>query len=338
MADQPIQPNEGVNGEIISSNSSQIDFSTLLPQIIEKFIAVLEAVVIIAVGIFIIRYLRMRLKKMELTHEQQRNAINLLEKIISGFIIVVSITIALKVVGIDMTLLVSVAILGLSYGLQDIIKNYVAGILILFKAPFKIGDIVKIRDFTGRVTKIDFQSTTLETFDKRHITIYNSDVMTQSIVNFSNNTVRRLDFDIMLGYGTDTTKAITVFETILNANPQVLKSPKFSIVFKKFTDTGSTFTLKFWIQRPSNLLKVRTEIATAIQEAFDDNNIIMPYTKGIEVENENQFSLFSEQRRQRLQTFYQLPLFAQAPLLQNENPLQISPDTETGDFGFEEPE
>ena len=121
---------------------------------------------------------------------------NLLEKITSGFIIVVAVTLALKVIGLDMTLLISVAILGLSYGLQDIIKNYVAGILILFKAPFKIGDVVKIRDFIGRVNKMDFQSTTLETFDNRHITIYNSDVMTQSIVNYSNNTMRRLDFDV----------------------------------------------------------------------------------------------------------------------------------------------
>lgn len=330
---------DGIATVDINSDGSAggtIDFNNLLPQILTKFIAVLEGAAIIVIGVFLIRYIRSRFRKIELAHEQQRNAINLLEKITSGFLIVISVTLALKVIGLDMTLLISVAILGLSYGLQDIIKNYVAGILILFKAPFKIGDVVKIRDYTGRVTKMDFQSTSLETFDNRHITIYNSDVMTQSIINFSNNTVRRLDFDVTVGYGSDMPKAIQIFQKIISSNQRILKSPKPSIAFKKFTDQGATFTLKFWLQRPCNLLKVKTDLASQISQAFDEQDIFVPYVKGIEAENETALNLITEGRKNRIQTFYQQPLFATEGATAGIPPEQPQNDFEV--FMEEEPE
>lgn len=310
MATTPITT-VGVTGETASAGS-QIDFTTLLPTILDKFISVIEGVIIIIAGIFAIRYVRSKLQKFETQHEQQKTAVNLFEKITSGFIIVVAITLALKVIGLDMTLLVSVAILGLSYGLQDIIKNYVAGILILFKAPFKIGDVVKIRSFTGTVTKIDFQSTTLSTFDSKHITIYNSDVMTQSIINFTHNTIRRLEFDVTIGYGSDLPKALKIFDQILANDPKILKDPRHAITFKKYGDTGATFMIKFWVQRPCNILKIRTQIATQIAQAFDEENIMTPYNKGIQTEEEEQLSKISEKRKNRVLSFYSQPAFAVA--------------------------
>lgn len=300
-------PTDG-SGDLVGQGT-QLDFANLLPQIIGKFIAVIEGAVIIVVAIFLIRYIHNRMRKIELEHEQQRNAVNLMEKLTSGFILVISITLALKVIGLDMTLLVSVAILGLSYGLQDIIKNYVAGILILFKAPFKIGDIVKIREFTGKISKIDFQSTTLETFDNRHVTIYNSDVMTQSIINFTKKSISRLNLDVTIGYGSDTHTALKIFERILKSHSKVLKSPKSSIAFKNFSDSGPTFTLKFWVQKPCNIIKVRTEIATEISQAFDEENIFAPYTKDIQFEEEAGLGKVTEKHKQRIQTFYQMPIF-----------------------------
>lgn len=298
----------------VEGGNGTFDLTSFFPVILEKFIAVMEAVVILAGAVFAIRYIRKRLRKIEIEHEQQRNAINLMEKVTSGFIIVMGVTIALKIVGIDMTLLVSVAVLGLSYGLQDIIKNYVAGILILFKSPFKIGEIVKIRDYTGKVQKMDFQSTTLETFDNKHVTIYNSDVMTQTIVNFSNNTMRRLEIDVGIGYGSDVSKALEIFNKILKGYEKVLKKPKHSVVFKKFNELGAVFTLKFWVQRPCNILKIKTDVAEMVQKAFDENSILMPYTKGIEVETEDALSQINEAHKQRNASFFALPFFtAPAP-------------------------
>lgn len=314
-----------------TTSGGNIDLGTIIPQILERFLLVLEGAAIIAAGYFLILYLRGKLRKLETTHEAQRNAINLFEKITTGFIIVISITLALKIIGIDMTLLVSVAILGLSYGLQDIIKNYVAGILILFKAPFKIGDTVKIRTFTGKVHKMDFQSTTLETFDRRYITIYNSDVMTQSIVNYSNlaaSPVRRISIDVMVGYATDINNALAIFEKILLGNASVLRSPKQSIVFKKFSESSIVFTIKFWVQQPCNILKIRSDVATQISRAFDEQKIFMPYAKDIQVAEENGLMQLTDDHKRRVQEYYQSSLFAEIPAVQAAVQIEGQPGTE----------
>lgn len=342
-------PTTGVSaGQGVSGGG--LDFADIIPQILEKFVQVLEGAVIIAAGFFFIRYLRARLRKIEITHEPQRNAINLFEKITTGFVVVVSITLALKIIGLDMTLLVSVAILGLSYGLQDIIKNYVAGILILFKAPFKIGETVQIRGYTGKIYKMDFQSTTLETFDRRYITIYNSDVMTQSIVNYSNNTIRRLEVNVTLGYGSDIKNALGIFEKILADNPSALKTPRPTIMFKKFTQNGVTFMLRFWVQRPCNILKVRSAIGLEISRAFDEQQIFMPYSKGIEVGDEDGLSKISEAHKKRSSEFYAMPMFAQTaaetappPGMEGQAPVEGQPGVEVQmqpveDIDSEEPE
>lgn len=347
MANGPITT--GVNVEDGTTSGEFLNFQTLLPQIIEKFIQVIEASLVLVGAVFLMRYMRKRLHQLEAEHKEQKTAINLLEKISSGFIIVISITIALKIVGIDISLLVSVAVLGLSYGLQDIIKNYVAGILILFKSPFKIGDIVKIKKFIGRVTKMDFQSTSIETFDNRHITIYNKDIMTQSIVNYSKNMTRRLELDVTIGYGSDTAKALEVFRKILSAHPKVLKEPKFQVVYKKFTELGTAFTLKFWIQRPCNILKVRTDIAQQITNALDEQQIFMPYSKGIEVDNENGLKEITEEHKNRGSDFFAQPIVtapeavpAPAPITTAEG-RQLTPEEQAALIeesmpDFEEPE
>jgi len=268
------------------TDGGQIDFANLGPYLLTKFLLVLEAALIIIVGIFLIRYTRRYLNKISIEHEQQKTAVNLFEKLLSGFIIVISITLALRVVGIDMTLLVSVTILGLSYGLQDIIKNYVAGILIMFKSPFKIGDMISIKGFTGKVDKIDFQSTTLRTFDQKDVTISNGDVMTQSIVNFNRSPVRRIELVMTLGYGSDYLHAIKIFDHILRNYEGVLRKPSHKIIFKSFDEKGVTFAIRCWAQLPCNLLAIKSDLALQLLKIYDEQTVFLPHGKDIQVDSD----------------------------------------------------
>src|SRR3989338_1079769 len=188
--------------------SGQIDFQELFVTIVLKFIEVLEGAAIIVAGMIAVRFLKRYFARIETTHERQKTALNLLEKITSGFVVVIAVTLGLKIIGIDLTLIIGVLTLGLSFGLRDIIKNYVAGILILFKSPFEIGDVVKIRNFVCRVVKIDFQAITLTTFDGKDITVHNKDILTQPITNFSKHDQRRLEVNFRLGYGSDLSRAL----------------------------------------------------------------------------------------------------------------------------------
>lgn len=287
------------------SAPSGIDYSEYTTLIITKFIQILGAALILIIAYFIINRLKKYFEKVETTHEQQRMALNILEKITTGFIIVISITLALKTVGLDMSLLVSVGLLGLSYGLKDVIKNYIAGILIFLKSPFKIGDIVKIKKFIGKVEKMELQSTTLKTFDQRDITIYNSEIMTRSIENYSRYPIRRMEINVNMGYGSDMEKAVRIFDKILSSHTHVLKTPKHSIIFKKFTENSVITQLKFWVQLPCNMLNIRSNLAWQINQAFDEASIFAPYSKGFEA-NEN-YTLNSD-RQSRIKAFYSSPI------------------------------
>jgi len=297
------------SGDVIDTSSSgdSFSFSEVSKTVLTKFVDVLEAALILVVTFFIIRWVKSYFEKIETKHEQQKTALNFLERITSGFILVVGVTLALKTVGLDMSLLVSVGLLGLSYGLKDVIKNYVAGILIFFKAPFKIGDIVKIKTYTGKVERMEFQATTLKTFDNRDITIYNSDIMAQSIANYSRYPMRRMEINVQLGYGTDTEKALKIFDKLLDSNPNVLKTPKYKIIFNKFTETSIVVQLKFWVPIPSNMLAIRSLIAMQIHKSFDEESILTPYAKSYESDNDFKPN---EGRKNRTKEFYNKPIFA----------------------------
>jgi len=297
----------GQNDSLLSQGGLGFSFQNLLVEIGTRFLYLIEGVVIVLIGLLVIRFVRRYFQKVQTAHESQRMALNLMEKLTAGFLAIVTVTLALKVVGLDITLLVSALTLGLSFALGDIIKNYVSGILILFKSPFAIGNVVKIRNHTGKVERIDFQSTTLKTFDKKEVTIYNKDILSRSIVNYSKEELRRLRVEVALGRGTDMGRAIAVFSAILGAHPQVLKTPTFSIVFKKFSADGMHFHIRFWLNRSANLLEVRSQIALQIDQAFDEARVISPYERQIQFTEDVSMT---DDRKHRLQRFYGQPMLA----------------------------
>lgn len=260
-----------------------IDLESLMSTLIYKFIDFVEAVLIILVSLVIIRMIRRYLMKMEATHDQQKTAIELVDKLVSGFIMIVAITVALKVLGIDMTLLVSVLILGLSYGLQDVIKNYVAGIIIMFKSPFKVGDAIKVDKFIGRVVKIDFQSTQLKTWDNKMITIYNAKLLKKEITNYYKLPIRRMQLKFKFGYGTNleilTEKIMKICSTI----PEILDKPKTKVIYKEYDGEGVTLEVRFWVKYPSDILTTNTKVAAGIHKLYSDKIVYMPFIKGIEL-------------------------------------------------------
>src|SRR3989339_772073 len=270
--------------ETVSGSGGGIDTSEFTGVILSKFFDMVQAILIILVAYFAMKWVKHYFSKIETAHQDQRTALNFMDRVLSGFILVIGVTLALKAVGLDISLLVSVGVLGLSYGLKDVIKNYVAGIIIFFKAPFKIGDIVKIKKFTGKVDRMDFQSTGIKTFDNRDITIYNSDIISESIENYSRLPVRRMEIDVRFGYGTDLEKAVIALENILKSEPAIQQKPKFSVVFKKFAQDAMIVQLRFWVSVPSNMLAVRSSVAFKIHQMFDEIVIYSPYMKSIETD------------------------------------------------------
>lgn len=312
-----------------SSSEGGFDWNNISGEILIKFLHVLEAALILLVAYMLTIWIRKKFAKMEAAHEQQRTALNLLEKITSGFTIVIGLTLALKTVGLDISLLVGVGLLGLSYGMKDAMKNYVAGILIFFKSPFKIGEIVRIKQFTGIVEKMDLQSISLRTFDAKEVTIYNADIMTQSVANFSRYQMRRLEIVIRLGYGSNMNRALKIFTKLLENEPKALKTPKSSIIIKRFSDTGIDVLIRFWVQMPANVNTIRSKLCMQIQQAFDEAFIFIPTSRSIENDAVND-RFVNENTKTKIKDFYSSALFSdlEIPPTSQVN-AQLAPETIT---------
>ena len=169
--------------------------------------------------------------------------------------------------------------LGLSFGLQDIFANFVSGIIILFERPIRIGDVVTVGGFDGRVSRIRIRSTTVTDWDRREVIVPNKAFLSEKIINWSlSDRVGRVVIDIGIGYGSDPAKAQEIFLQTAKDNPVVMKDPGPSVVFTGFGADSLDFTLRAFVPT-SDRMKVGTEIRHEIFKRFNEAGIEMPFAQ-----------------------------------------------------------
>ncbi len=192
-------------------------------------------------------------------------------------ILSVGITAALKVAGIDITAIIAAVGFGIGFALQDLIMNFIAGVLILINHPFKIGDMIQVNGTLGKVEDIQSRSTIMKGLDGVRIVVPNSDLINNQITNFTSNPFRRIEVIASIDYNTDIQKAIQVCRAVVETNPKINKEPKPSLTIEEFGDYSIDIMIRFWVDAHSSWLDTRTEIIQQIKVAFDKSGLNMPY-------------------------------------------------------------
>lgn len=166
-------------------------------------------------------------------------------------IITLGIVWALQQVNFNLTaFLAGLGIIGFTVGfaLQDISRNFVAGLLLLWQQPFGIGDLIQVAGYTGRITDVSLRATELRTSDGLLVLIPNADVYTKPITNFTRAPRRRLAIKAWAPYGEDLERATAIaLEAIRQAPDLALTDPAPNVVFESFGDNSVAFTLYYWI-------------------------------------------------------------------------------------------
>ena len=209
---------------------------------------------------------------------------NLLATVASLIVLTTGIFVALGIIGLDKTvtsLLAGVGIIGLALGFafQNIASNFVSGILLLTRRPFASNDVIKTNDFMGTVLDIDLRATIIRTFEGQLVTIPNSLVLENPIVNFTASGQRRIDLPVGVSYGDDLAKvkriAIEAVETIEYRDT----SRPVELFYEGFGDSSINFTLRFWIdfKTQPDFLLARSDAVMKIKAAFDANEITIPF-------------------------------------------------------------
>lgn len=196
-----------------------------------------------------------------------------------------------QIPGIEITsFLAGLGILGFTIGfaLQDIARNFIAGLLLLLRQPFKVGDAVEIADHAGNVMEITMRDTVIKTFDGVMEIIPNLDVYTNPIINYSELSPRRRTVMIGLGYGEDVDRARELLLNAIRSTQGVLEEPAPEIITQELGDATLNMAARFWVdQRTHNLFAVHSDAVEAINAVAERESIDMPYpTQVVQLEAE----------------------------------------------------
>ena len=166
----------------------------------------------------------------------------------------------------------------IGFGLKDEFQTVSNGIIILMTKPFKVGDDIKIGDYSGKVIDIQLFQTVIRTYDNLNVVLNNATIITGSIVKLTDNKIRRQEMIIGVSYEDDMVKIKKVLTMILHTNPLILQTPEVLVAMSSYEESAINFIIRFWT-KCGDYEKAKFAVNEAIKVSFDKENISIPYPK-----------------------------------------------------------
>jgi len=196
--------------------------------------------------------------------------------------------VGISAAGIDLSNLALVAgalSLGIGFGLQNVVSNFVSGLILLAERPFKVGDWIVAGDTSGTVKKISVRATEIETFQRQSVILPNSNLINNAVGNWTHrNKLGRVDIKVGVAYGTDIKRVHAILSNIARAHPMVLKNPEPFVLFANFGAAALEFEVRVFVADIMNGSIVQNDIRFAIFDIFEDEHIEIPSTPRAVVE------------------------------------------------------
>ena len=188
---------------------------------------------------------------------------------------------AINVGGIELnkfTVLTGAFGVGIGFGMQNIINNFVSGLILQFERPIHIDDIIEVDTNTGKVTRIGVRSSTIQTFQGAEVIIPNANLISSKVINWTlSESQRRRELPVGVAYGTDPKIVLKLLREAAAKHELVLTKPEPMVYFKGFGDSALDFELHFWVMQENNGLQITSEVALAAMQLLDDAGIEIPF-------------------------------------------------------------
>jgi small-conductance mechanosensitive channel len=198
-------------------------------------------------------------------------------RLVHYVLIFVGFMLALSTLGFDvtkLTILLSALGVGIGFGLQGVVNNFVSGLILLFERPVRVGDYIELGGNWSEIKRIGLRATTVRTFDEAEVTIPNADLVTNEVTNWTlSSRVVRLIIPVGVAYGSDVPLVIETLMTCASTNPNVAKRPAPQVLFLSFGESSLDFELRVWVSDVDQKLVVKSALHQEIDRSFREANI-----------------------------------------------------------------
>lgn len=200
--------------------------------------------------------------------------------VIRYFVIAFGIILALSSLGIDLSkfnLMAGALGLGIGFGLQTVVSNFISGLILVFERPIHIGDTVEVNNLLGTVNRIGVRSSSIITFDGAEVVVPNNNLIANDLINWTlSDNIKRVEIIVGTTYGSDPNKVLEILLGEVMKNENALKDPAPQALFSEFGDSSLNFKLRFWVNFDV-ALSTKSLVSIGIYNEFAKQGIEIPF-------------------------------------------------------------
>jgi len=239
---------------------------------------VLAFVLTLWLAVLVSRFLRFVLEEDVFSRRQLApGASYAISNVLHYAILFLGFLLAMATLGLDLTKLTIIggAVgVGVGFGLQNVVNNFISGLIVLFERPIRVGDAVQIGDVSGQVRRIGIRSSTVRTWDGAEVIVPNATLVSERVTNWTPvDRTRRIILPVGVSYGSAPEKVLSVLRTVAGAHPQVLSEPAPQPLFMGFGESALLFELRVWTDGLGDWQQIRSELAVALTAALGEAGI-----------------------------------------------------------------
>ena len=195
--------------------------------------------------------------------------------------VIIAALLAIHTAGIDLSALALIAgalSVGIGFGLQGVVNNFVSGLILLAERPIKVGDWVVVGQHEGFVKRISVRSTEIETFSRASVIVPNADMVSQAVTNWMHKDVSgRVEIPVGVAYGSDENKVRDVLLKCAAENEEIKPWPEPAVLFMDFGDSALLFELRCYLRTIDKMYKTMSDLRFAIYRAFREEGVTIPF-------------------------------------------------------------
>lgn len=204
-----------------------------------------------------------------------------ISKVVHYTILGVGLMVALAAAGIELqsfALIAGALGIGIGFGLQNLVNNFVSGLILVFERPVKLGDTIEFGDRIGIVKRIGIRSSTVRTFDGAEVIVPNGNLISAEVVNWTlSDRLRRIEIPVGVAYGTDPQRVLDILLDAATNHPEILERPEPTALFVGFGDSSLDFVARLWTANFDEWRKVQSEVAVRINAMLKEAGIEIPF-------------------------------------------------------------